>query len=119
MGELSHAADDPHRDLIMAIAVGLMLDGVYSVELEQPTFQDLIDLRWCAREAGRLFGIPVAVHASEPSVVGNSKAIVAMTREDVDAGATGHQSRWEALLRAVDRSHLRPVESDRPPHIGE
>lgn len=114
MGEVFRAAEDPHWDLILAIAEGLFLDGAYSVRVERPAGQHLIDLRWSAREVGRIFAISTEVEVTASR--DDETVAVSITRTDATSRSpVERRERWEALLRAVDRNHLKAVRPDPRP----
>lgn len=113
MREVAPAGGEPQRELVLAIAQGLLLDGMYSVELDDPSFEQLQDVRWATREVGRLFRIPTAIDVRRPTEPDDGPVTVTVTRRDaIGRGQRGQ--RLEVLLRAVERDYLRVVKSRRP-----
>jgi hypothetical protein len=103
-------ADDPFRDLSVQIATGILLDGIYLVELDSRQHQMLADLHYAADEAGRMFGFRTIVHVNEPIATPDPTVTVTVRRTDATSPATEDRVRGlEALRTAVTREHLRLV----------
>lgn len=70
-------APDPQWDFTLLIRAALETSGGYSVEVDTRDAQALVDIRWAARQAGRLLGATVTVELS--SHYGYADSIVTAT----------------------------------------
>jgi hypothetical protein len=112
MSQQFHSPNDPHWDLVLAIAEALLIDGVHVVVLDPASTQTWVDVQWSVLEAERIFGLRTRVHTRKATDPRDRSVTLTITREDPTGDLTVNgRARLEALLRAVDDEFAFPVMS--------
>jgi hypothetical protein len=86
MNQLKPRVPDPQWDLTMEIVRALELTGSYEVGVDTGNAQRVVDIRWAARQAGRLLGIKTRVTLVDPKDVSARTGTASVTSVDGDLG---------------------------------
>jgi len=90
---------DPQWDFTLLIRAALETVGEYAVEVDTRDAQALVDIRWAARQAGRLMGATVKVDLS--SHYGHADSIVSATVRRIESDGPEHLIAKEGLQRLL------------------
>ena len=91
---------DPQWDFTLVIRSALERGDTYVAEVDTRDAQAMVDIRWAARQAGRLLGVAVEVHVSAPYGHANSTSTVTLRGIEVDPSDRVMAS--EGLQRLLD-----------------
>jgi hypothetical protein len=110
---------DPQWDFTLLVRAALETVGEYAIEVDTRDAQAVVDIRWAARQAGRLMGATVEVDLSSDD--GHADSIVVATVRRIESDGPERliaEEGLERLLASVlmaqgTTTHL-PVEVPRP-----
>jgi len=91
---------DPQWDFTLVIRSALERGDTYVAEVDTRDAQAMVDIRWAARQAGRLLGVAVEVHVSAPYGHANSTSTVTLRGIEVEPSDRAMAS--EGLQRLLD-----------------
>lgn len=90
---------DPQWDFTLLIRAALETAREYAVEVDTRDAQALVDVRWAARQAGRLMGATVKVDLSSP--YGHADSIVTATVRRIESDGPERLIAEEGLQRLL------------------
>jgi hypothetical protein len=93
---------DPQWDFALLIRSALERGETWVAEVDTRDAQAMVDIRWAARQAGRLLGVAVDVHMSPPYGHANSISTVTLRSLEGDPAERALAAAGlEKLLRSV------------------
>ena len=91
---------DPQWDFALVIRSALERGDSYVAEVDTRDAQAMVDIRWAARQAGRLLGVEVEVDVSAP--YGHARSISTVTLRGIEGNPSDRATATEGLQRLLD-----------------